>query len=263
MKKLTVATLAILLAVNPLVQAKNLSATSFLEKINVLFLKEDYSNLVKNTESNLSRYKLDRNEKKEVLYLAGLSYIKLGNFSRARVSFNDILKARGNSFMQDAYIGMADSYFYEKNFTGAIKAYKDVLNKCPNSNRLSGVYYNLGLSYKAKKDFDKANYYFEHIKNRYGKSFEAEKVVYLPTAKNGVRYYIVQLVALRSLQKAKKLVRQLARKKYDSYIQKIKKGRVALYRVRAGKFSNESYATRLQRRLRRDGFSAKIIVEEL
>ena len=135
------------------------------------------------------------------------------------------------------------------------------MNKCPNSDRLSGVYYNLGLSYKAKKDFNKANFYFERVKSRYGKSFEAEKVVYLQAAKNGVRYYIVQLVALKSLRKAKKLVRRLARKKYDSYIQKTKKGRVTLYRVRAGKFSNKYYATRLQRRLRRSGFSAKIIVE--
>ena len=261
MKKLTVVTLAILLAVNPLVQAKNLSAASFIEKINVLFLKEDYSGLVKSANSNLSRYKLDRNEKKEILYLAGLSYIKLGNFSSARESFSNILKTRGNSFKQEAYIGIADSYFYGKNFTRAITAYKDVLNKYPNSDRLSGVYYNLGLSYKAKKDFDRANYYFKYVKNRYGKSFEAEKVVYLSTVKNGVRYYIVQLVALKSLKKAKKLVRRLARKKYDAYVQKTKKGRVTLYRVRAGKFSNKSYATRLQRRLRRDGFSAKIIVE--
>ena len=261
MKKLTIATLAILLAVNPPAQAKNLSAASFIEKINVLFLKEDYGGLVKNAKSNLSRYKLDRNEKKEVLYLAGLSYIKLGNFSKARESFSDILKARGNSFKQEAYVGIADSYFYGKNFTGAIKAYKDVLNKYPQSDRLSGVCYNLGLSYKAEKDFDKANYYFEHVKNRYGKSFEAEKVVYLQTSKNDVHYYIVQLVALRSLQKAKKLVQQLARKKYDAYIQKTKDGKITLYRVRAGKFSNKSYATRLQKRLRRDGFSAKIIVE--
>ena len=46
-----------------------------------------------------------------------------------------------------------------------------------------------------------------------------------------------------------------------SDIQKIKKGRTTLYRVRAGKFSTKYYARRLQRRLRRDGFSAKIIVE--
>ncbi|NQU95914.1 MAG: tetratricopeptide repeat protein [Candidatus Omnitrophica bacterium] len=261
MKKLTAVTLAILLAANSLAQANNLSAVSFIKKINVLFLKEDYSGLIKNAESNLSRYKLDRNEKSEVLYLTGLSYIKLSNFSKARDSFNNILKTRGNALKQDAHIGIADSYFYGKNFTKAIKAYKDVLNKYPQSDRLSGVYYNLGLSYKAKKDFDKANYYFKQVKSRYGKSFEAEKVVYLQAAKNGVRHYIVQLVALKSLKKAKKLVRRLARKKYDSYIQKIKKGRVTLYRVRAGKFSNKYYATRLQRKLRRDGFSAKIIVE--
>jgi len=44
-------------------------------------------------------------------------------------------------------------------------------------------------------------------------------------------------------------------------VQKIKKDGRTYYRVRGGKFSNEYYAKRLVRRLRKNRFSAKIIVE--
>ena len=104
------------------------------------------------------------------------------------------------------------------------------------SQRLSSIYYSLGFSYKGKKDFDKADFYFQKVKEQYPTSFEADKTEYLLNGKKP-DYYIIQLGAFRRLKNAKKLVRRLARKRYDSYIQKVKKGRV-LYRVRGGKFSN-------------------------
>ena len=55
--------------------------------------------------------------------------------------------------------------------------------------------------------------------------------------------------------------KKLARKKHDYYIQKVRKEGKTLDRVRGGKFSNKYYAMRLSKKLRRDGFAAKIIVE--
>lgn len=261
MKKLIVIAVLSLLAVSPEAQGRATSRASFVEGINILFLKGDYSALVETVGRDLPRQRLGTKEKKEILYLTGLSYIKLGSFSEARDSFRDILNMRGGDFTEDAYIGIADSYFEEKDFEKAIKGYQEVLRRYPGSERLSSVYYNLGLSYKAKKNFGKAESYFEELKNRYDGSLEAGKFPFTPGEMENPTFYIVQLGAFSGLKNAKKLIRRLARKKYDSYIQKVRIDRDVLYRVRAGKFSNGHYATRLLRNLRKDGFSAKIIEE--
>ena len=248
-----------LFSISPL-YSRGLSKTDFIKELNILFLKENYTGLVNSVGNNFPRYRLSRKQKREVIYLTALSYLKLRNFIKARKLFNKILSMGDSNLKQDAYIGIANSYFLEKNYSKAIKAYKTVLSAYPVSDKLSGVYYNLGLIYKAKKDSDKANYYFQKVKERYGNSFEADKTVYLSKNSN-VDYYIVQMGAFTSLRNAKKLVRKLSRKKFDSYIQKVKKRRKNLYRVRGGKFSNKAYAKRLKNKLRRSGFSAKIIEE--
>jgi tetratricopeptide (TPR) repeat protein len=260
MKKLTAILLASFLVANISAGAGKTSKANFVEHINILFLKEDHATLIRSAEKNLRNYRLNTKEKKEVLYLTGLSYIKLKNFTRARGVFKKILAMKGDDFRQDAYMGIADSHFDEKNFNGAINAYKKVLRIYPRGDRLSSVYYNLGLIYKAKKDPHEANYYFRKVKKEFGRSFEADKSSYVPVTRRPA-YYIIQLGAFRSLKNAKKLVGRLRRKKYDSYIQKTRKDGRTLYKVRGGKFSNKSYALRLLRRLRKSGFLAKVIVE--
>lgn len=260
MKRIIVFIVVSLLMISPFAQGREVSRTDFVEGINILFLKKDYSNLVDKTEGDLGRYKLPRQEKKEVLYLTGLSYIKLNNFGKARKVFKNILSMKGNEFRQNAHIGIADSYFEEKNYERAIQAYEEVLTTYPRSDRLSSIYYNLGLSYKAKNNFSKANLYFQKIKRYHSVSLESDKTTDLSTKKKP-RYYIIQLGAFRSLTNAKKLGKRLRRKKYDYYIQKIKKDGEILYRVRGGKFSNKYYAMRLFRKLRRDRFHVKIIEE--
>jgi len=258
-RKITLFALVSFLLFNISAGARSVSKAEFMEDVNTLFLKEDYSAFIRETETEVGRIKLARKEKKEVFYLMGLSYMKLGSFVKARASFSDILGMKGEEFDEDAHIGIADSYFHEKNYVKAIKSYKTILNMYPESERLAGAYHNLGISYKAVKNTQKADYYLNKVKREYSSSFEAESMASRPEKTEN--YYIVQLGAFRSLKNAKKLVRRLSRKKYDSYIQKIKSGGKTLYRVRGGKFSNKDYAMKLQRKLRRDGFQVKIIEE--
>ena len=260
MRKIVNIILIFFLFVSSVSEARQSSKTSFVKDINVLFLKENYSALIRDAEKNFNRQRLSRKEKKEVLCLMGVSYIKIGEYLNARKVFRDVLEIKGEEYREDAYIGIADSYFYEKRYESAIKSYSSVLNIYPRTERIPSIYYNMGLSYKALKNYDKANYYLQKVKKDYGKSFEADKAAYIPTKKK-VTYYVVQVGAFSSLSNAKKLARKLRRKKYDYYIQKITKDGNVLYRVRCGKFSNKSYAMRLKRRLRRDRFYPKIIEE--
>jgi len=238
-----------------------MSRADFVEDANVLFLKGDYNSLVETVEYDLSRQRLSRHEKKEVLYLTGLSHLELGDFEAARTTFCKILNMRGDEYRQDSYISIADSYFREGDIGRAIDTYEEVLIAYPRGNRLSSVYYNLGLCYKKKNNHTKANSYFEKIRERFDSSFEADKIAFTPAFRTDPDFYIIQLGAFKRLKNAKKLVKRLSRKRYDSYIQKIRKSGSVLYRVRGGKFSNEHYAKRLKKKLKRDGFPAKIIVE--
>ena len=260
MKKVAVLLALSLLLISPSAKARQVSRSDFVEDVNILFLKGDYAALIRKTERTLSERRLSRNQKKEVLYLTGLSYIQLGEFNKARNLFWNISEMRGDAFEEEAYIGIADSYFYEKEYDDAIDAYETVLDMYPDSERTSSIYYNTALCYGAKKNTEKANAYFRKVKKQYGESFEADKIEYLPASKK-TSYYIVQLGAFGNLRNAKKLLKRLRRKKYDSYIQKARKNGGVLYRVRAGKFSNKYYARRLLRKLRRDRFAARIIVE--
>jgi len=256
--------LAALLAINLLVICLGAgtcrASGDLVEDVNILFLKGDYAALIRKTERLLPERRLSRSRKKEILYLAGLSCIQLGEFDKARNLFREISRMSGDAFEEEAHIGIADSYFYEKKYDDAIDAYEIVLATYPGSERISSIYYNTALCYGAKKNTVKANAYFQKVKRQYGESLEADKIEYLPASKK-TSYYIVQLGAFGSLKNAKKLLKKLKRKKYDSYIQKARKNGSVLYRVRAGKFSNKYYARRLLRKLRRDRFAARIIVE--
>lgn len=239
---------------------RTISKADFVDSINILFMKENYSGLVATAERNMKRQRLTRTEKKEVLCLMGISYTKLGKYEEAREAFGKMLTMRGNKLREEAHIGIADSYFLERDVDRAIRAYDEALDLYPRSERLPSVYYNLGLCYKEKGNIAKSNAYFQKVKSDYSGSFEAKKAVYTPVKKR-TKYYIIQLGAFGSLKNAKKLVRRLSRKGYDSYVQKVAKGGDVFYRVRGGKFSNKTYAKKLLRRLKRDRFSAKIIEE--
>ncbi len=253
-------TAALLLFGSP-AKAREASKSEFIKDINVSFLRGNYEKVIEDAEKNLHRQRLAGKKRKEVLYLLGLSYMKTDRFDEARETFDSILEMRGEDFTERAHMGIADSYFCEKRFGDAINVYENILDIYPEGDGTSGIYYNLGLCYKRQSKLDKADFYFRKIKEEYGKSFEADKLGYVPAAE-GAPYYIVQLGAFKSLKNAKKLIKKLTRKKYDSYIQKIKsENSGVLYRVRAGKFSNKSYAMRLYRKLRRDKFSVKVIVE--
>lgn len=257
MKKITVLVITSALLLNFTAYSRE---GGFIKELNILFLKGSYEDVIKEGTGGLSQRRLAGKEKKETLYLIGTSYVKLGFFSEARESFEKMLKISGKDFTEEGQIGIADSYFYEKNYQKAIETYKKVVNVYPRSERLSSVYHNLALSYKARKDFDKANFYFDKVKNKYAASFEANKATYISDEKTS-RFYILQLGAFGSLKNAKKLVRRLKRKKYDCYIMKDKDPGRVLFKVRAGKFASESRAMKLVRRLRRDRFTVKVIIE--
>ncbi|MBL7157634.1 MAG: tetratricopeptide repeat protein [Candidatus Omnitrophica bacterium] len=260
MKKIIIFLLIGSFIINTGVGAKSASKRAFMKNINTLFLKEDYKGVIGAAGSNLREYRFTTEDKKEILYLAGLSYTKTGNFEKARESFGKILDMKGNDVREKAYMGIANSYFEEGKADEAIEAYENVLSMYPRSDWLASVYYNLGSSYKSKGNLSKANSYFGKVERQYDTSFEAEKTTYSPGERKS-EFYIVQLGVFKDMKNAKALVRKLKRKRYDSYIQKIKRDGDILYRVRGGKFSNEGYAARLLKKLKKDGFQAKIIEE--
>lgn len=241
-------------------EADALSKSDFIKEINGLYLNGNYRQIIKEAK-RIPRFRnLTSDEKKEILYLIGLSYMNMKLYNKAREVFYKILRLKGAQFREESYIAIGHSYFYEGRFGSAIDAYEDILDMYSKSDALSTIYYNLSLCYREDGDYEKAKSYIRKLRHRYSNSFEGIKTgtIYFPEK---TRYYIVQLGAFRSLKNARRLARRLSRKGYDSYIQKVYMDNKPIYKVRGGKFSNSAYAYRLARRLRKNGFVAKIISE--
>ena len=75
-------------------------------------------------------------------------------------------------------------------------------------------------------------------------------------------FYIVQVGAFKTYKNAKKIAYSLKRKRFDSVLLKVRKGKEIFYKVRAGKFRQLSNAQNLVRQLNRKGYTAEIINEE-
>ena len=234
------------------------SKSSVINEIDSLLLKEQYADAIKTGESALQNKRLGREDKKEIMYMIGLAFLKTGNFERSRAYFNGILKFGGKSLKEEARAGIAHSYFYEGKYDEATAAYENSLALYPSSDMAASMYYNLGMANLKKGNEEKAKMCAEKLKKEYGSSFEAESIPE-SLAAGRETYYIVQLGSFKSLKNAKKLTRRLARKKYEYYIQKAKVKGHTRYRVRAGKFSNIYYAKRLVSKLKKSGFKSKII----
>jgi len=250
---------AILILFNAFFATDSFSRASVISEIDSLFLKEKYTAVISKGEAALKNKRLDRKDKKEVLYLVGLAYLKENNFEASRTYFKEVLSLGGKSLKEEAHAGLAHSYFYEGKYDEACAAYENSLALYPGSNMTASMYYNLGIANLKKGNEEKAKACAEKLTTKYGSSFEAESIPE-SLAAGKETYYIVQLGSFKSLKNAKKLTRRLARKKYEYYIQKAKVRGRTYYRVRGGKFSNQYYANRLVRKLKKDGFPAKTIL---
>jgi len=209
------------------VEAGNVSSLLY-ERVEESFLKNDYAESDRMASDYLSRG-LDVPHADEVLYLQALSLLKLGRFEDARLK----LYSLGNAFPSSeqsaqAAVSVGDSYFYEGRLALARRSYEEALKKYPDASEASEALSRLG----------------------------PKTMVPAAARQNASPGFAVQVGSFSLEKNAKGLVKKLAHKKYEAYLEE--DPRAGLYRVRVGRFHSKEEALGLESRLKKEGYPTKI-----
>ena len=204
-------------------------ARTLYDKADKYYLKGDYENAAGYCEKLLRRFK-SSNYRDDANFLAGLSLLKLSRYSQARKYFNNVINQRHkSSLFEDAYLGLADTYYLEKNYSKASEIYHEILMEFPD-----GEFRSI-------------------IKARLKKIGEPKK----KTSKKSA-YYTVQIGSFKKKYNARRLYRRFKKRKYSAYIVKSEERGKIFYKVRIGKFKSEKQAEVFAKKLKKEGYETKV-----
>ncbi len=191
----------------------------------------------------------------QVLYLAGLNYLELGDYEAARDYFRRIIKNfKGKEFYQPAQIKYADTYFLETNYKQAYVVYSSILGKKSAPDFSPRIYLRLAqISAKFGK-WNKEEEYIKKIKNDHPGSVEE---YYADLLANRGYFFTIQVGAFSEKINAYELMQKLSQK-YPAYWVEEDVDQVSLYKVRVGKFENRSDAVEVYHQLIQEGYPARI-----
>ena len=231
----------------------NKAANDAYLKIHDSFLNQNYTEVDQLANTYLAGGTGQSNAE-DALYLQALSLLKLNRADEARVKLREL----ENSFTAidrkaSASASIADSYFYEGNYTQAYDAYQETLRKYPNSDQTNYALFKL-----------------EELSSRLGKPPLNESTYHLSTAPRApfltppqqqmsieeIPFFTVQVGSFSKARNANVLVRKLSGRRYDAYIGRDPSS--GMYRVRVGKFESKTDALAIESRLKKEGYPTKI-----
>ncbi len=211
------------------------------------FLKGDYRKAI--SEAN-------KVEEAQAHYIMGLSYLKLGKPSHGRKHFRFILDMYPQIEIKgETALSIADSYFFEGDFENAAAKYTDFINNFPYSGLISLAYLRLGQSQRRLGHWSAAKTSLSKVIKDFPYSFErkgAQKELLKEF------YYYIQAGSFSRKTNANRLLKILRRKNFDAYINTIEKNSRTFYRVCIGEFQDREDADVVLRKLKTNGYSAKI-----
>lgn len=238
-----------------------------LPDVEKLFMQAKYDRVVTEADKLIAN---GAGGREELNYLKGLSLLQLNRLGEARQVFEYLTERypRGKRAF-DAYIGIGDSYYMEGKYNDSVVAYNGVLKNFPDHKNSAAVYYKIGKSYQKLGINDKANEYYNKVKNVSPLSFESKminqdlnapapaKQATAPGNTDEEGYYI-QTGYFKAKTNADKLNETLKRKGYESYVATILKSNSAFYRVKVGHYKTKAEAETEAKKLKKDGFVTKV-----
>ncbi len=197
----------------------------------------------------------DLRESDETLYYLGLSYIKIGDYSKARTSLRRLLhRFPGSSFYEPSMIKLADTYFLEKDYSRAKELYFEIEQRAASDDFSPAVLLRLAQIASRQGKWDEKTKYTRCIKSKYPKASEMRFVKVLDALGD---FFTIQVGAFGVRKNALLLVEEL-KDEYSPYIVKERKGNYLLYKVRVGKFKNRYDAQKVSSELLNGGYPARI-----
>ncbi|MCX5716374.1 MAG: MiaB/RimO family radical SAM methylthiotransferase, partial [Candidatus Omnitrophica bacterium] len=224
---------------------------------NECFLKGEYEATFRSCQK-LLEYKPAQGLKLQIMYLMGLSCLKLNRFLEARSYFNDVTisGAAGDDLKRDASLGIADSYFLDDKLDEAAGAYKEILGRYPPTEVGSIVYYRLyEISHQQGRE-EEAQQYLSRLKREFPFSFEAQLKTEEPKS------YSVQAGCFNSKRNTDRFCEKLVSIGFDAYIVESPGVEEPRYRVKAGRFNSKEEAEAVKVKLKNAGYPARVSPEK-
>jgi len=191
----------------------------------------------------------------ETIYFLGLSYMKIANYSKARPFFRKLIRHYPKSKFYDlSMVKLADTYFFEKDYSQAKALYFEMEERDPNRNTMPLVFLRLAQMASRQGVWSEKEKYLRKIKNKYPKSSEMKFVRVLEDLGD---FFTIQVGAFSIRENALLLIEEL-KDEYSPYIIKEKKGSYLLYKVRVGKFRKRYDVEKAFSNLLDKGYPAKI-----
>lgn len=191
----------------------------------------------------------------QVLYFLGIGYIKLGDYSNARIYLSKLLKRFPDSqFYEEGLMKFADTYFLERDYDTAKDLYEKILKKHPAFNFLPTVYLRLAQIASKKGHWDDKKEYLQKIKSRFPKCPEMQLVEVLESYGD---YFTIQIGAFSKQTNALSLRKELE-DRYPAYVVRDKRGNLDIYKVKVGKYKERDEADNVYQQLRKQGYPARI-----
>jgi len=240
------------------------------------YLKGQYSSAITSYKKALE-YNLNENNRAMCWYMIGQSYLVLGNMIKARHAYNTIRSRYSKTeWLAPAYVGIGDTYYRERKYSGALKAYESSMSKSYLVRHGSSVYYRLAKANRALKETSKANYYENVIRKQYPESLEARlllsgrsgssssssKTVKRTTTTSSSKKYAVQISYTTRADYAQEYAAKFKKKGYDAYVRVTSYKGKRRYKILVGEYSGHEAATALLKKLKKnekvEGFVTKI-----
>lgn len=223
-------------------------------ELEALVLRESFTNCVYKGREML-KHNMALSKERRIKYLMGISYLKLGNSNMAREYFRDVITDKADELTILSIVGVGDSYYFEKEYTEAIKRYSYLLSKFRRLDLESNVALKLAQSYYKMGHWQEARKYFRQAAEEKG-SFDAELAKRI--LEEDVFYFTVQVGSFTSEDNARDLYRELRQDDFSAYIKQDEINQCLFYRVRVGKYQHKQQAYKEEARLKRLGLPTKI-----
>jgi len=229
------------------------NASAGLEQAEVYFLKGEYDIAMSNCDGIINSSAVK--DIPQAYYLKGQILLKQGKIEEAQNIFEKVLADFPDSkFCDAAQLGLADTYFSQKDYQRAIGEYRKIQEKYNQSQYKAIALYKLGKSCLAGGDMQQARFYFQKLQEDYPLSFESKLVDELDDKQFS---YSVQVGCFSKYENAEGLVAKLKKQGFDAYVNE-KEGFPVFYRVRVGNFKTDYEAKISAVSLQKKGYKTKL-----
>ncbi len=232
-------------------------AADDLTQLQAAFLRKEYGQVAAKTQDLLS-HSGGSVPKDDLLYLQGVSCLKLRDLEMTRSALNRLLADYPNSrWVAQASLALGDAYLAAGEPQKALEIYQKLLSDQRAEPLKPQVNFRLGQAQRELGLWDKAKESLQSVAAQAPKSSEAAQAKDLLEKEDF--YFSVQVGAFSSKGNAQRLKAEMERRGISAEVSEaLMQGR-RFYRVRVGRFGSRQEAQQQEQRLRADGFPAKVV----